>query len=361
MSDSERLTQHVINPGFPVRPRRIAGIVLTVIFGPGIGHLFLGKWKRAFLWFGLVLVPLLLAPFTMWPLAGWFVLGRIGAAVDVGLVAAQPAQIPRLRVALLVWLGLSVIGTCLGTMGRMYCLEAFKIPATSGAPTLLIGDHIMVRKYEKEPVRGDVVVFVHPCQTDRDFVKRVVALEGDSVEIRCTRVYVNGKVVDRKPISGDCRYQDRDFAGHGEEPPVWREQECSRYEETVDGKSYELFQLPDTEKRIQDANATKDPGNVFREDFPGEEAPDCRHHGSASEVIGTIESSGDGTGCGLRRRYIVPAGHFFVLGDNRPNSNDSRYWGSVPLQNIKGKAAYIFWASQGDKGSRWQRIGKGLR
>ena len=101
---------------------------------------------------------------------------------------------------------------------RAFVIEAFKIPSSSMYPTLEIGDHIFVNKFIygvripwtstkffelRGPERGEVIVFMYPCEPDRDYIKRVVALAGDTVEVRCNVVYVNGVAVPSKMIEGD--------------------------------------------------------------------------------------------------------------------------------------------------------------
>src|SRR4051794_17152158 len=109
---------------------------------------------------------------------------------------------------------------------RAFVIEAFKIPSSSMYPTLEIGDHIFVNKFIygvripwtrtklfelRGPHRGEVIVFIYPCDPERDYIKRVVALAGDTVEVRCNIVYVNGKAVPSKMVEGEtCKYNDYD-------------------------------------------------------------------------------------------------------------------------------------------------------
>lgn len=173
---------------------------------------------------------------------------------------------------------------------RAFFVQAYKIPSSSMEPTLLVGDHILVIKCLygiripfigkqliefSEPKRGEIVVFVYPRDPKKDFIKRVIGLPGEQVEIRDKRVFISGR-----PL---------------EDPwGVWEK------------------------------------GEVQRPDF------------------GPVK---------------VPEGHYFVMGDNRDNSMDSRYWGFVPRDNLIGRAFIIYWSwnSHGrgilDK-VRWGRIGK---
>src|SRR4051794_41028676 len=134
---------------------------------------------------------------------------------------------------------------------RAFVVEAFKIPSSSMYPTVEIGDHIFVNKFiygvripwtstklfERSPERGEVIVFIYPCAPERDFIKRVIALGGDTVEVRCNVVYVNGKAVPNRLVEGEtCTYKD-----HDEETDKWYAKKCSRYRETVDGHAHDTF------------------------------------------------------------------------------------------------------------------------
>jgi signal peptidase I len=192
---------------------------------------------------------------------------------------------------------------------RAFVVEAFKIPSGSMIPTLEVGDHIFVNKFiygvripwtnikfgksYRKPERGEVIVFIYPRDPDKDFIKRIVAIEGDVVEVRDNVLYVNGKAVERRKIAGDCEYTDFD-----EQSQMWTPERCDRYVETLDGRSYTTF---------------------FDRASPAKSWPP----------------------------QTVPRESVFVMGDNRDHSSDSRYWGFVPLDLIKGKAMVIWW-SQGE-------------
>jgi signal peptidase I len=194
---------------------------------------------------------------------------------------------------------------------RAFVVEAFKIPSGSMIPTLQVGDHIFVNKFiygiripwtnikfgteYRKPRRGEVIVFIYPKEPDKDFIKRIVAVEGDTVEVRDNQLYVNGQPVAREHQPGECRYDD-----YEEGPGVWQERWCEEWVETVAGRPYTT---------IYDKN-------------------------------GRLQSS---------RPTTVAPRSVFVMGDNRDNSHDSRYWGFVPYELIKGKAMIIWW-SAGDPG-----------
>jgi signal peptidase I len=173
---------------------------------------------------------------------------------------------------------------------RSFIVQAFKIPSGSMIPTLQIGDHILVNKFLyglrlpypfekmliewKQPNRGDVIVFIYPKDRTKDFIKRVVGLPGDTVEIRHKQVFINGVKMD-------------------------------------------------------------DPHAHFGDD--GREIPGLRDN------FGPV---------------TVPQHQLFMMGDNRDSSHDSRFWGFVDLDDVKGKAFLIYWSWDGqDRWVRWERLG----
>ena len=194
-----------------------------------------------------------------------------------------------------------VIAVVLALFMRTFVVQAFKIPTGSMEPNLLIGDHLLVNKFVFAPTlssaertllpmtdirRGDIVVFKYPEDPERDFIKRVIGLSGETIELKDRQIHVNGRAI--------------------QEP-------------------YAHY-LP-------------------------------RPAGSGGGEVTT----GD-----VRERYgpvVVPAGSVFVMGDNRDNSQDSRYWGFLPKENIKGKALMIYWSFDSSEGglnlftqTRWARI-----
>jgi signal peptidase I len=265
---------------------------------------------------------------------------------------------------------------------RAFVIEAFKIPSSSMYPTLEIGDHIFVNKFiygiripwtttkffERSPNRGDVIVFIYPCNPDKDYIKRVIALAGDTVEVRCNVVYVNGKAIPNKLVEGEsCHYMD-----YLENDGQWVRKACSKYEETVGDKHYDVFHDADRPLRDQRiAAGTQHDGDA--RDFPTLNmplAPTCANSEDAATALDIQQVKGkivqtktkDAGACDQQMHYVVPPGHIFAMGDNRNNSNDSRVWGSVPIENIKGKALFIWlsystWGLTDWSGIRWPRIG----
>lgn len=197
---------------------------------------------------------------------------------------------------------------------RSFFYEPFRIPSGSLEPTLSVGDFILVSKYQygirlpiihkkiisiNEPKRGDIVVFRWPPNPSINFIKRVIGLPGDHISYINKILYVNGKEI---PQEYQGISTDRDDEGH-----VWQVQE-----------------------RI--------------EDFFG-----IKHSIYENDSVPKYDF----------KDIIVPEGMYFMMGDNRDNSADSRIWGFVPEANILGKANYVWmsWNSN-DHSVRWHRLGK---
>ncbi|MDB4952757.1 MAG: signal peptidase [Myxococcales bacterium] len=251
---------------------------------------------------------------------------------------------------------------------RAFVVEAFEIPSSSMYPTLEINDRIFVSKlpyglripwtrtklFARAPERGSVIVFIYPCDRDRDYIKRLIGLPGDTIEVRCNVVYVNGTALPNKRVADDCHYDDRDDEGR------WSTKTCSRYEETVGGITHQAFHDEDRPRR--DAAQTSDD----RHDFPERNAPfppSCSTDDAPLGKIVETKPGGVATPCEPQLHYVVPEGHVFVMGDNRNNSNDSRAWGTVPIEDIKGKALFIWLAYKtfGWSAIHWDRMGSFVR
>ncbi len=199
---------------------------------------------------------------------------------------------------------------------RSFLVEPFKIPSGSMIPTLLIGDFILVNKFTygirlpvvnkkivalNEPQRGDVMVFRYPEDLSIDYIKRIVGVPGDKVEYRNKRLTINGKPT---PTEDGGNYLDVESDLSYQNLKLQTEELGARVHRTIQNPDVPAIHL----------------GSV--QSFPHRE--NC-----------TIAE--DGLSC------TVPPGHYFMMGDNRDNSKDSRYWGFVPDENIVGKAFMIWW------------------
>lgn len=200
---------------------------------------------------------------------------------------------------------------------RSFLFEPFKIPSGSMIPTLLVGDLILVNKFDygvrlpvvnakvianHEPKAGDVIVFRYPLDTRVDYIKRVVGTPGDVVAYLDQRLTINGKPV---PLTPDGDYYDEESMRY-----------APRYLEQLGAVKHQVL----VDLHAPSFARPMDGFTQFRDQ--------CRY-------------SAEGVVC------KVPAGHYFVMGDNRDNSQDSRFWGFVPEANIVGKA-FMVWMNFGN-------------
>ena len=198
------------------------------------------------------------------------------------------------------------IAVLLALFIRTFIIQAFKIPSGSMKSTLLIGDHLLVNKFTygikipfidkfliqfKKPEKGDVVVFKWPEDESKDFIKRVIGVAGDTIEIKDDQLYVNHKKVKTILVG---KYSDEEMSN------------ADVYEEIIGNKKHKIL-----------------------------------HKREKHENFGPV---------------TVPKDSIFVMGDNRDNSQDSRYWGFVKLEKIKGKALIIYWSWP-----HWKRFLKIIR
>lgn len=194
---------------------------------------------------------------------------------------------------------------------RSFVVEPFKIPSGSMVPTLLVGDFILVNKYDygirlpilntkiiddKTPKRGDVVVFRYPKDESVDYIKRVVGLPGDTVAYQNKKLTINGQPV---PETEMPDYFDEESIRY-----------AKQYSETLGGQTNRILNNPAVPPFIVGADTYP-----FRDN--------CTYN-SAGVIC------------------KVPPGHYFMMGDNRDNSADSRYWGFVPDQNLVGRAFFVW-------------------
>jgi len=201
---------------------------------------------------------------------------------------------------------------------RSFVVEPFRIPSGSMIPTLLVGDFILVNKFtyglrdpvfhwrflgSGEPKRGDVVVFRWPGDPSIDYIKRVIGLPGDHIAYRDKVLYVNGQRMNQSP--------DGQFDTHTQGAPI-----SMRLEEQLGDVKHPILINPEQ------------PGTPFPQ---------------------------------YMTEFVVPPGQYFMMGDNRDNSSDSRFWGTVPERNLVGKA-FMIWMSWDSNAGRpaLSRVGKSI-
>ena len=200
---------------------------------------------------------------------------------------------------------------------RSIWFEPYNIPSSSMVPTLLVGDYLVVSKYdygysrhsfpfslpiiprgrlfEKQPKRGDIVVFKVPSDNRTDYIKRVIGLPGDRIQLVNGRLFINDTLVPRQKIGEEDWYVEQEGLVH-----------YTKYLETLpNGVKHWIYERSDSMKQDD------------------------------TDVL------------------TVPAGYYLMMGDNRDNSYDSRFFGFVPAENLEGKARFIFYSNNGT-GDFWQ-------
>ena len=174
--------------------RAFVAAIGSFIF-PGLGHAVAGRNRWAIAWAVAVPVAMLLVFVSMWFFLISFALRLLSALLAFWATRAVVEKVERFAPLVFVVGGLSALTF---VAMRLVVIEGFKTPSSSMYPTLQIGDHIFIDKLSRHwrPYhRGEVVVFVYPCDTERDYIKRIMAVGGDTIEVRCNVVYVTGKAV----------------------------------------------------------------------------------------------------------------------------------------------------------------------
>ena len=201
---------------------------------------------------------------------------------------------------------------------RSFLAEPFRIPSGSMLPTLYAGDFILVNKYEyglrfpvfnfaitegSAPKRGDIVVFKYPLDKNVDFIKRVIGLPGDEIRYVDKQLYINGEL---QQITPDGTFFDKETYT-----------DLDQFDENLDGVKHKILEndkVPSMARPVQGHNGLNQ----------------CLYN------MGDVVCK-------------VPEGHYFMMGDNRDNSADSRFWGFVPREDIVGRAFFI-WLNISDMG-----------
>ena len=209
------------------------------------------------------------------------------------------------------WMGL-IMAVLAALVIRSLAFEPYNIPSSSMVPTLLVGDYLFITKFDYgysrfsflfplssilpkgrlfyvQPERGDIVIFKKPPENNTDYIKRIIGIPGDTIQLKAGRLYINNQIVPREDQGQEYWNTEAGLMLY------------TRYIETLpNGVVHDIYELSDN--------------NKYDETDPIE----------------------------------VPENYFFMMGDNRDNSLDSRYFGLVPAENLEGKARLIFYSTNGD-------------
>jgi signal peptidase I len=333
-----------------LRPRRVIAAGLQTVRDPYLMRVLYGALPVLIacavlrlllaerLDFSAVLLAITLLTGLVWALDGWLLAPRRAVAAraagrDPGAVP-EPGTVDYARSFFPVALVVLLL--------RSFIFEPFRIPSDSMMPTLLDGDFIIVNKYAYglrlpvinakildvgEPRRGDVVVFRWPVDPSTNFIKRLVGLPGDHVEVQDNRITINGKPVDF--TIGKERYTDGCYVN------------LVQAKERLGSHEHETILCP----------VALDRQPVL---------PACNRRG----VRGYVCGDEDAPASSRMEPFVgdVPPGHYLMMGDNRDNSDDGRRWGYVPEENLVGRATRIWfnWDLRRSGGPIWSRIGSAI-
>ena len=292
-----------------IKKRHALLAALFSLISPGMGHLYVGKWQQAILipfvllaspaligWTGLIFLSQGMYALLLL-IAIFYLVVAVSAIMYARKISSHHLNRSQRWYFYIMFLVVSGIvnSVLVDYRGKIFAYETFYIPAASMLPNLLTGDYIIVDTYaysNKQAELGDVVVFDYPKDRKVKYIKRIIAKGGDHISYNDKNLYINGKQIYRELVGP---YQARGTY-----------EEMDLYTELLAAKKYTIAHM--------------------------QERP------------------------AINADYVVPDKHYFVMGDNRDNSNDSRYWGVLPEAYLKGKAMYI-WLSVDDTSIRSDRIG----
>lgn len=349
--------------GYPVGRRKpwLAGFLS--LFVPGLGQVYNGQALKGVLLYCLygmvvlasmmILLKLSLAPFNIAVPLGVILAGYLYILVDAVKTARskrdtfQPKFYNKWYVYLaIVVLAAFVIQPAVGSTIRNAWVQAFKIPAESMKNTLLVGDHLLVNKFfyhQTSPKRFDIIVFHYPWEDGGNFIKRVIGLPGDRVQVHARQVVVNDQPLQEPYTRYTASAWQENFG------PVMVPKKGDRIEIRNDKRLY-LNGTP-----VPIPSNPYHPSGLFQPRNDGVPLTGLEvFYGAMLPPNTTLQHT-------LEPR-VVEHDYYFVLGDNRDNSQDSRYWGFVPRASILGAAQRIYWSwDRSVRGVRWERIGQEIR
>jgi signal peptidase I len=289
------------------QPIRWGLVLVSLPLSAVAGYVAVGRWRRALVlltaevvYFVLASVAIALAqPYMLYAVFGVALLHALYALFDVARCSRHPLSQPDFAWAMAAGLGAVFFTAALVWAFRSYAAESHRVSQASMLPSLEVGDHLLVSKLTGRVRRGEIIVFQLPTDPSIVYAQRVLAVGGDIISSEEADVRVNGLALRSERIGVEQRMD-----------PVRGVHTVERWRETTDGKSYVIYRR-------------------------------------AGPIPPLAEEK-------------VPDGHFYILGDNRDSSNDSRSWGMLPPQFVRGRALFIWW-SKNEKGVRWERLNKPLQ
>lgn len=300
--------------------RRIVSTLASLLLFSGCGHLGLGRYRRGAVWIAARLCAVLLLILSVFShsrllFVVCFVLAlalTIGATIDTYRIAPA-ARVPGWPQTIFLWILLAILGEWGQESLSTHVLASYRFPSASMAPTILMGDRVYCTKHDPQHGRGQLVLYRGAQDPTQRHIKRVVAIAGDTVKVCGGQLIVNGKPVRRQQVDTPCEYESESDAEPGTGGTHVRP--CVAYREwAADSEFTTAHNNPTT--ALLSARCTDE--------------------------------------------TAVPPGHVFLLGDNRDNSHDSRYWGTLPVDHIEGNPWFVSRSSD-RAGLRFDRLGLLLR
>lgn len=267
----------------------------------------------------------------------------------------------------------AVVTLIMALFGMTFIVQAVKVPTGSMKNTIWIQDHLLVNKFvfgpdrwnlpilpERQIRRGDIVVFKFPKTPETNFVKRVIGLPGDTVEYdsRTNTVYINGQQLPERRVFVGPQYNNDDAS------PL----EAVQSDPDVQGAQWTVYYYQNdyesVASSVNDGSAQYGTRQPFKVPLKGEPVPDEIR--SDPQLQRIYDADNDG---------LYDSDQYFCMGDNRDNSLDSRFWGTVPRSSIVGRAMFVYWSidrnisGEGSSNpvfefftrSRWSRTGKFIK